>query len=270
MFGMGRATRYALGALMLATVTVAVSAGAAAAHPPGQQASPDTPYYRAEITGVMPTTAGVTARVDPGGEWIEVANAGPATVVVLGYTGEPYLRIASGSADENEASPTTYLNHALFADTVPSEQLGATGPPTWKQIGATGTARWHDHRIHWMGRDRPPAVAADPTRPHPVGTWAVHATADGMPFDVRGALTWVGKPARSPSGTSSPPWLLTLLAGLTGVVGVLVVALVRARRRPAPARAGRTGRESARRAGHGSGGLRGHDRSAMTAREARR
>jgi hypothetical protein len=222
--------RYALGALAVLAATV-VGPVPAGAHAPGQQL-PDASYYRTEIAGgVTPATTGVTARVDPGGEWIELANAGPATVVVLGYTGEPYLRISATGAEENELSQSTYLNRALFADSVPTGQSASSVAPAWKQIGTTGTARWHDHRIHWMGRDRPPAVASDPTHPHPVGNWTVHATADGTPFEVHGALRWIGKPADAGKTSPVQAWLLTLLVGMAVVVAVLTVALVRARRR---------------------------------------
>ncbi|HEV7897260.1 MAG TPA: hypothetical protein VGP31_05395 [Planosporangium sp.] len=227
---MSRAVRYALGALTV----VAASAFApvpADAHPPAQQA-PDAPYYRTEMTGgATPATTGVTVSVDPGGEWLELSNAGPATVVVLGYTGEPYLRITATGTEENQLSQTTYLNRALFADSVPTGDSGSSVAPAWKQIGTTGKARWHDHRIHWMGRERPPMVATDPTHPHLVGDWAVHATADGTPFEVRGALRWLGKPADAGKATPAQAWLLTLLAGMTVVVGVLTIALIRARRR---------------------------------------
>jgi hypothetical protein len=225
-----RGTRCALAAVT-ALATVGFGPVPAGAHAPGQQL-PDASYYRAELTGgVTPQIPGVTVRVDPAGEWIELANTGPATVVVLGYTGEPYLRIAATSAQENELSQTTYLNQALFADSVPTTPSTSSVAPAWKQIGDTGKARWHDHRIHWMGRDRPPAVAADPTRPHLVGNWTVHATADGTPFDVHGDLRWLGKPADAGKTSPVQAWLLTLLVGMLVVVGVLTVALIRARRR---------------------------------------
>jgi hypothetical protein len=225
-----RATRYALSALTLAAA-ITLAPAAAAAHPPAGQL-PDASYYRAELTGVAPATNGVTVRVDPGGEWLEMANAGPATVIVLGYTGEPYLRLTPASAEENQLSQTTYLNRSLFADSVPTGQGGSSVAPAWQQIGATGTARWHDHRIHWMGRARPPVVEADPAHPHLVGNWTVHATADSVPFDIHGALRWIGKPA-SANATPAQAWLLTLLAGMTVVVGMLIIALIRARRHPA-------------------------------------
>ncbi len=221
----------AVGSVAVGLVAVGLAPGAALAHPPGQQ-NGDAPYYRAEITGISPAVAGVTAEVDPGGEWIELRNTGPSTVEVRGYTGEPYLKISSTGVDENQQSQTTYLNRSLFSDSVPTGQAGGSVAPAWKQIATTGAVRWHDHRIHWMGRARPPMVESDPTHPHLVGTWTMHAIADGKPFDVTGALRWLGKPATVKSAPLQS-WLLALLAGMTVAVGVLAIALVRARRRPA-------------------------------------
>jgi hypothetical protein len=226
-----RAIGCALGALT-GLAAIVLGPVPAVAHAPAQQV-PDAAYYRTEITGgVTPAMTGITASVDPGGEWIELSNTGSATVMVLGYTGEPYLRITAAGAEENQLSQTTYLNRALFADSVPTGQgTGSSVAPAWKQIGTTGKARWHDHRIHWMGRDRPPVVASDPTHPHRVGDWTVHATADGTAFEVHGALQWLGKPANAGKTSPVQAWLLTLLVGMAVVVGMLTIALIRGRRR---------------------------------------
>src|SRR5262249_32943324 len=63
----------------------------------------------------------------------------------------------------------------------------------------TTTARWHDHRIHWMSQTRPPAVAADPAHPHTVGSWTVHALVDSTPFDIHGTINWLGRPQGLPT-----------------------------------------------------------------------
>jgi len=194
-------------------------------------ASPDAPYYRAEIKAMTPSVPGLTAKVDPTGEWIELSNAGPSSVIVLGYSKEPYLRLTPTGSDENEISQTTFLNQALFA-TLPSADAAAHAEPVWKRISDDGTARWHDHRIHWMGQTRPPQVAADPATPRVVGTWTVYGTADGKPFTVKGELRWLGK---RPEGMSVGQIVLWVVLGAMAVtIGVLIVALFRARRRPPP------------------------------------
>jgi hypothetical protein len=224
-----RACRAVL-ATALACAGLLIPAGAAVAHGAGQPV-PDAAYYRTQLTAVDPTPAGVVARVDPGGEWVEVAATGPVEVLVLGYTREPYLRVKAGQVFENQLSQTTYLNRSLFADSVPASEDGGTVAPVWKQIGSGGRARWHDHRIHWMGQARPPAVAADPGHPHPVGTWTVHATADGVPFQIRGTLSWLGKPEAGGGLASLPQWVLWLVESMVVVIGVLVLVVVAQRRR---------------------------------------
>jgi hypothetical protein len=161
-----------------------------------------------------------------------VSYTGPGTVIVHGYLGEPYLRLTATGVDENSLSPSTYLNRSLFADSVPTGAPAADVAPAWHRIGSTGRALWHDHRIHWMGRSQPPAVAADPRHAHEVGTWVVHATADGVPFELHGTLRWIGKPG---TGLSIAPWQLvvanTLL--LCALFGAFWYASRRRRRRAA-------------------------------------
>jgi hypothetical protein len=216
----------------VAAVTAALApAGAAAAHGTGQTI-PDSAYYRSSLTAVVPSPPGVTVRVDPAGEYIQLTDSSSAQIVVLGYTREPYLRITSTAVAENLVSQTTYLNRSLFTDSIPNGQDAGGLAPVWRQISTSGTVRWHDHRIHWMGQQRPPAVQADPSHPHLIGTWEVHATADGLPFQVRGDLRWIGKPART-SGIQT--WVLWLLVGLDVVICILIVLAVRRRLRRAEA-----------------------------------
>jgi hypothetical protein len=225
----------AAAAAAVATASVPVAAHAHG----GPQAIPDAAYYRTELAEVVPSPAGVTARVDPAGEWLELSNAGTAMVVVLGYGGEPYLRVTATGVAENALSQSTYLNRSLFADSIPTGSADAAVPPDWRPAGTTGTARWHDHRIHWMGQTRPPAVAADPRHPHPVGDWVVRAVAGAVPFEIRGRLRWIGKPDSADPRRPIPEWLLaTLEAGGLGVVLVVGVGLAR-RRRTAGVGAGR-------------------------------
>ena len=204
-----------------ATVTQAGLPVAAQAHG-GTQQIPDAAYYRTDLSALVPAPDGVTAGVDPGGDWVEVTNGGTATVIVLGYGGEPYLRVNATEVDENRLSESTYLNRSLFADSVPSGSSGAGVPPVWQPTGEAGRARWHDHRIHWMGQARPPAVAADPRHPHAIGDWVVHATAGGTPFEIRGTLRWIGKPASADPRRPIPEWLLATLEAVALAVALAV------------------------------------------------
>jgi hypothetical protein len=214
--------------LLTLAALVGLPVNAAWAHGAGQ-AIPDAAYYRSSLVRVTPPPPGVSVRVDPAGEFIELVNTGTGMVVILGYMGEPYLRITSTAVAENLLSQTAYLNRNLFADSVPSGQDAGTMAPSWHQIGSSGKTRWHDHRIHWMGQQRPPAVQADPRHAHLVGAWQVHATVNSARFDIQGELRWIGKPNDASGGHAVPQWVLWMAESMAVVIGVLVLLLARQR-----------------------------------------
>jgi hypothetical protein len=210
---------------LVAAGLAAVAGGLGVASPASAHGPrlPDAAYYRTELTVVTPSPAGVAAHVTQDGEWLELVNTGPSTVVVLGYGGEPYLKLTRTQVWRNLASPTTALNGSLFT-TVPLTDAGSAAPAAarWSLAGSNGTIRWHDHRIHWMGAARPPAVAADPSRPRLIGVWTVHARADRTPFEIRGTLRWLGRP---PAYGGLPAWLVVALLAGAACSGLLLVLL---------------------------------------------
>jgi hypothetical protein len=89
-------------------------------------------------------------------------------------------------------------------------------PPRWERNGRGPSARWHDHRTHWMGNEDPPAVHADPRSAHRIEAWQVPLLVGGRPVTVTGDLTWIPPPR---------PWLPLAVAGTLGAA-VVVAALV--------------------------------------------
>jgi hypothetical protein len=208
-------------AVVTGVVAACLAIAAAPAHAHG--GGPDAPYYRTELSDVTALPTEVTADVDPAGEWIGLTYTGTGTVIVLGYLREPYLRVTAGGVEQNTLSQTTYLNQSLFAD-MPMGTGDPMAAPVWQQVTATGTARWHDHRIHWMSQTRPPGVAADPGHPHAVGSWAVHALVDSTPFDIHGTINWLGRPQGLPS-------VVWIGLGTSFALLVAVTALARSTRK---------------------------------------
>jgi hypothetical protein len=150
----------------------------------------DAAHYRTRLDGLTPPVPGLTASVDPRGEWIQVTNTTGKTLTILGYAHEPYLRITSSvGVEQNATSPTVTLNQSLFADI--GQALTVQAAPQWLPISPGNQARWHDHRIHWMGAARPPAVQAHPGTAQVIGTWTVHMTLDSQPVDLTGTLNWL-------------------------------------------------------------------------------
>jgi hypothetical protein len=138
-------------------------------------------------------------------------------LTVLGYDGEPYLRIGPEGVQRNRNSPATYLNEERYADVAVPPRADPDAPPDWEQLSRAARHAWHDHRAHWMAPAPPPAVTEGPDRQRRLHGWSVPFAYDGTAYEVRGVLHWTPGPARW-------PWLL---AGL-----VLTAPAALALRRP--------------------------------------
>ncbi|CAN5499668.1 hypothetical protein BH10ACT8_BH10ACT8_15860 [soil metagenome] len=160
---------------------------------------PEAAHYLTEVSGVSPALPGVTATVDPHGDWIQISNTSAQTLTILGYGREPYLRIDSQGVQQNVNSPSVYLNQSLFTDL--SQSTEENLPPKWEAVTAGRGARWHDHRIHWMGAGRAPNVAAHPGVRQVVGQWTVRLLLGNTPVIVSGTLSWL--PLSSRRGLST-------------------------------------------------------------------
>jgi hypothetical protein len=143
---------------VLALAATAIWATPAHAHAADADRASD---YRTELVSV-PEAEGLSIRLVDAGSQIELHYDGPGEVVVLGYAGEPYLRIGEDGVFENLNSPATYLNRSLTAETTAPAGIDAHDEPEWRKVSARPVVRWHDHRAHWMGAVDPPAVRDDP------------------------------------------------------------------------------------------------------------
>lgn len=163
----------------------------------------------ATVGGVTPPTAGLEVLVRATG-LVNVRYSGGGEVVVVGYEGEPYLRLDGQKVFENRHSPSTYINRSLTGNPDVPADASATASPEWVQIGTDGWARFHDHQLHRMG----PA-------PGPLD-WKVDLLVDGKPVAVSGQLVPLARPSRL-------PWLgLGALVALA--LAIAWVRLVRHRR----------------------------------------
>jgi hypothetical protein len=192
-------------AAMVAAFVVA-SASPAAAHAGLVEASD----YRARITAA-PDVAGLRIRVTAG-SFIELTNRASRDVIVEGYEGEPYLRVGRNGVFENRRSPAVYLNATRDGGEALPAEADSSAPPRWRRVGGGPTARWHDHRLHWMHPEPPPSVQGDEGRRQVVSRWRLGLRVDGRSAEVRGVLTYVPAP-------SAGPWL-ALAAGFAVVVAV--------------------------------------------------
>jgi hypothetical protein len=132
----------------------------------------------------------VEAAVVGGDSFLRLRVDDGLEVVVLGYEGEPYLRIRSdGTVQVNDRSPARWLNESRLAAVALPATADAAAEPVWRRIGAGGEAAWHDHRTHWMAANRP-----DP----PERDWSVPLLVDGRPVTIEGRYAYTPPPPSWP------------------------------------------------------------------------
>lgn len=202
-------SRVAVRATLLAAFTVValvVLAAPASAH---TISGPKPSNYRSAIVSVDPPMPGVSLRVVDLGSRIELTNRTDSDAIVLGYVGEPYLRVGPDGAFENIHSEATYLNKGRKGGTVPEGvDTAPEAKPDWRKISDGNSVRWHDHRAHWMSDQPPPQVQKDDSRFYQLSKQPIPVVHDGTRSDVVVALDWVP----GPSGIAWLPVLGALFA----------------------------------------------------------
>jgi len=177
---------------------------------------PPASDYRCEVTGISAPLPGLTVRTVSAGTQLELVNHTGRTIEVLGYSGEPYLRVQPDGVYQNANSPATYVNQSATGGPTPPASATAYAPPAWQKLSGTPAVVWHDHRAHWMLATKPPAVAADPGAPHRISEWSIPLRDGVRQFAVTGTLDWVPPP-------SPAVWWagVLLLAGAVAGLGLL-------------------------------------------------
>jgi hypothetical protein len=199
--------------VVAALAAVLALAAPAAAH--GGEA-PNGADYRTRVTGLGPARPGLTVRVVEAGAQLELVNRTGRPVEVIGYTGEPYLRVGPDGVYENLRSPATYLNRTLTGEVTLPAAADPAAPPDWRRVDDGPVVRWHDRRVRWQEDAPPPSVRADPTREQRVRDWVVPLRDGAEPVEIRGTLDWVPPP------DPYPWWVAAALGFLAvGAAGLL-------------------------------------------------
>ncbi|HUF97676.1 MAG TPA: hypothetical protein VMM60_06060 [Ilumatobacter sp.] len=183
--------------------------------------------YRTVVTSIQPATGAIAVTVEGGDAFIRLAVEPGHEVVVLGYGGEPYVRVrADGVVEENLLSPATYYNEARYGGAVPSG-ITATGaleqPPEWKAVGDGGVWAWHDHRAHLMTAE--PLIGMQPGDRLPPET--IDLLVDGEPVAVEVVTTLQASPSRWPA-------VVGLAIGIGVVASLVFVSRLAIRQHAAP------------------------------------
>jgi hypothetical protein len=206
------------------TVVLAAVALAAALLASGADAHYGTAKlgYRSTIRGVKPPIRGLKLKVLYGDDQVWLDNLSGKTVVIEGYSGEPYLRFGPDGIYVNVNSPAGYLNQTRYFGAVVPKSASAKAGTHWEKLAGGEVWAWHDHRIHYMSPTLPPVIQKAPRKPHHVFNWKVPATENGKPFFITGSLDYKPPPKKS--------FPAKLAIGLASLIGAGMVGLFALRR----------------------------------------
>lgn len=184
-------------ALAVVAAGLLVPAMPASAH--GSETLPST-NYRSEVVSLQPSPAGVSVRVIEAGNRFELSNRGGEDIVVVGYEGEPMLRVGPTGAFENRRSPSIYRS-ASPPRNVPVDATSAA-ESQWRRVSGGAVMRWHDLR-------------ADPGQAEEL-SWTVPLRQRDQLFTLTGTLRYV-------PGPNPLPWLGVAALLLAGTAATAVL-----------------------------------------------
>ena len=182
------------------------------------------PNYESLVNGVKPAVKGFSVVVLNGDDRLEAVNHSSQTITIDGYSKEPYVLMeADGTVSVNARSPAYYLNNDREGTAPIPASADPKAVPKWKVVARDGRYQFHDHRMHWMGKDNPPQVKDESVRTKIVD-WKVPMHAGSTDGAITGTLFWRGSSGGPPAGAF-------VGLALFLIVSVACVVIVRRRRR---------------------------------------
>ena len=164
-----------------------------------------------------PARSAVAARVFESDQALGLTGDRGHTVLVLGYTGEPFLRIDAAGVAVNAASPT-----AAAVGLLRTTQSSVGHAPDWRLSPGERTAVWQDARL----RSLPSGVSHS--------EWQIPLVVDGRRVPLEGEIRRVRAPSPWPWLGLGVPFVLaaalllfrhrSLLRGAAVVLGVAAAA----------------------------------------------
>ncbi len=183
-----------------------------------------SPNFLSQINDVTPAADGVTVEVLNRDDRLLLHNTSGKTVLIDGYSEEPYARVEpDGTVSVNRNSEAYYINEERDGKVAVPESVDPDAAPQWEEISKTGRFEWHDHRMHWMAESDPDAVKDKDVRSK-VFDWRVPIEVDGQPGEIAGTLFW------TPVASGGPPLLPIILAVAVVIPACIAVMIVRRRR----------------------------------------
>jgi hypothetical protein len=205
--------RKLLGAALLAAAVLG-PAQPVFAHGGNGGASSD---YRIEVTGFEGDATGIEVRPVELGNRMELVRTTADAVQIVGYDGEPYIRLDADGVFENFNSPSHYTNLDRFARTLAPATATVTAEPNWVMLSDGDSVRWHDHRTHWMDPTPRQDVRDNPDVERVIfPANRVDLVVDGRQVVAIVKITWLPPPSRI-------AWLVTSSALACALLAALVL-----------------------------------------------
>jgi hypothetical protein len=182
--------------------------------------------YRIEVIGYDGDSSGIEVHPVELGNRMELVRTTAKEVQILGYDGEPYLRLDADGVFENLNSPAHYINLDRFARTTIPATATAQAQPNWVKLSDGSSVRWHDHRTHWMDPTPRQDVRDNPNVERVIfPANRVELLVDGKPAAAIVKVTWLPPPSRI-------TWLVVTSIAACALLAALV--MVSSLRRFAP------------------------------------
>ncbi len=150
---------------------------------------------------------------------LRLVNKSGNEVIVMGYDGEPYARLAAnGEVFLNQRSPAYFLNQDRYATTPVEASADPEAPAKWVKQSDDGTLIWFDRRSHSMS-DQVPAVVDDTSVSQPVRDYQIPLRVNGEPAKLGGTLYWNGQ-SEFPMGIVAGLLIVTAMCAGLGFLGI--------------------------------------------------
>jgi len=179
--------REAFVAMMLA---VALCAPPSRAHD-GSVATPPSGHWRATLVSSHEPAPGVRIVPLPGrvpGMLLENSTTEP--VLVLGRSGEPFLRFSAAGVEVNSRSPLWIENERARGEAIEDDGDPASAP-AWRRVSVAPRLAWIEFRA-WPGADEPRLVAPRDRRVRSRFAWSIPLRVGGREIVLVGLTTWQG------------------------------------------------------------------------------
>ena len=151
------------------------------------------------MTAIRPAVHTVGVTVGLGGQWVRVTDQGAATIAILGYRGEPFLRLSHNRVQINQLSATAAQTGLTLGTPAPENRAVE---PRWVHLRDGDSVAWTDTRVS------PPPDTAPAS-----GSWELPLVVNGQQVSVIGTREWI--PPASPG-----PWMAVLVLLIAAVAAI--------------------------------------------------